>query len=76
MVSTAMAYLKASINDDPGDQQNGAMKIFIQAIMYCSQHRERLQKWFKENVVSDIATTFPTEWAAILIADGIWYSNF
>lgn len=74
-VSPAMAYLKASSIDDSGDQQNGAMKIFVQAIMYSPQYRQRLQSWFKENVISNIATASPTELAAILIADGIWYSN-
>jgi AcrR family transcriptional regulator len=74
-VSPAMAYLKASIIDDSGDRQNGAMKIFVQAIMYSPQYRERLQKWFKENVILDVVTTSTTELAAILIADGIWYSN-
>ncbi|MCF2487778.1 TetR/AcrR family transcriptional regulator [Dyadobacter sp. CY347] len=74
-VSPAMAYLKASINDDSGDKQNGAMKIFVQAIIYSPQYRERLQRWFKGNVISDIVTTSPTDLAAILIADGIWYSN-
>ena len=74
-VSAAMAYLKASIIDDSGDQQNGALKIFVQAIMYSPQYRQRLQRWFKENVISDIVAASPTELAAILIADGIWYSN-
>ncbi|WP_374759363.1 hypothetical protein [Dyadobacter fanqingshengii] len=43
--------------------------------MYSPQYRERLQRWFKGNVISDIVMTSPTDLAAILIADGIWYSN-
>lgn len=73
--SPPIAYLKAAINDDPDDVQKISMRMLTQATMYNPHYIELMREWYRQHILPDPAKSTPQELAAILIADGIWYSN-
>jgi AcrR family transcriptional regulator len=72
---SGMAYLHAVLATEKDERYLRTMRIIVQAVLFKAEYLNLWNNWYKENVVQEIGKSRTKSLIAMLIADGIWYSE-